>query len=119
MASFVHDNAKWSGDLDRALARLRALPDGTDSWSAHRPSDDMIETVRAIFKKINKDVPFPIIAAGTNGTIQIKWQKPDVETSFFIYPDGTLEYLRKSKRAGRSSAGNLSLSQVNDLLADF
>ncbi len=78
----------------------------------------MIALARTVIAKIGRDLPSPIVAAASNGTIQLKWRKTDLEISFFIYPDNTLEYLYRSNYSGRKS-GDLNLSAVNDLLAEF
>jgi hypothetical protein len=120
MASIAHckPEFRWQCELVNALSKLRELPEGSDSWSPHCPSEPMIQAAWAIIGKITKDLPSPTVAAGSDGTIQIKWRKSDFEISFFVYPDGTLEYLSRSNYSGRKS-GDLSLSAVNDLLAEF
>jgi hypothetical protein len=120
MAAFAHRNTefRWQRELESALSKLRELPEGSDSWGPHCPSEQMIEAARIIIGNITKDLPCPIVAAGSDGTIQMKWRKSDFEISFFVYPDGTLEYLSRSNYSGRRS-GDLSLSAVNELLAEF
>jgi hypothetical protein len=113
----IGDRPSWRVDFERALAVLKELPVGADSWTAHQPSSAMIAIALEIAANITKDLPHPLVAAGTDGTIQIKWQKSDLETSIFIYPDCTLEYLLRNFQGNR--AGDLSISQVNDLLAEF
>lgn len=108
----------WRRNLEQKLESLKALPSGSDSWTPHRPSDEMIALARTVIAKIGRDLPSPIVAAASNGTIQLKWRKTDLEISFFIYPDNTLEYLYRSNYSGRKS-GDLNLSAVNDLLAEF
>ncbi len=100
------------------LSRLRSLPEGSDSWSAHRPSEEMIEMARMLASRINQSKPAPAVAAGTNGTIQMRWHRPGAEVSFFVYPDRTIEYLYSGEGRGRKS-GVLTPDLINELLAEF
>lgn len=77
----------------------------------------MVTLARQIVSRLDRDLPQPILAAGTDGTIQIKWQKSEMETSIFIYPDCSLEYLWKKN--GRHGSGDLSVNQVANLFVDF
>jgi hypothetical protein len=107
----------WRAEFLHALMELTELPDDSDNWKPHRPSSEMIMLAHKLADSIHKDVPLPMIAAGTDGTIQIKWQKPDLEASIFVYRDGTLEYLSLSSQDRKS--GDFQLSEINDLLSDF
>jgi hypothetical protein len=107
----------WRIESLTTLMKLKGLPEETDSFSPHQPSPEMFERARAVLNKINRDLPQPMIAAASDGTIQIKWQKPGLETSFFVYSDGTLEFL--TLRHQKREAGDLRLDDVDQRLADF
>jgi len=107
----------WRTEFLTALMQLKNLPEGADSFSPHQPSPEMFKLAVEVLNAINRDLPPPVIGAASDGTIEITWQKPDLEKSVFVYPDGTLEFLIRRNRTRES--GDLKLDDVNQLLADF
>jgi hypothetical protein len=86
----------WRGYFNEHLEKLKDLPPGADSWSPHRPPADVLETAYRIAQMITRqEMPLPIIAAGSDGSVQVKWRNAKRELSFFIEPDRdhTVEYL--------------------------
>jgi len=96
---FVFDKSgagRWRGYFNEHLERLKDLPPGKDSWGPHRPDAAVLETAHQIAQMIRRqDMPLPIIAAGSDGSVQVKWRNATRELSFFIEPDEhhTVEFL--------------------------
>jgi hypothetical protein len=85
----------WRSSIGQKLENLRALPEGSDKWSAHRPTDRTLKTAQFIVAHISReDMPVPFVAAGSDGTIQMKWcHASDRELSFFVEADAVIEFL--------------------------
>ena len=64
-----------------------------------------------------QEMPLPFIAAGSNGSVQVKWRHAKRELSFFIEPDKdhTVEFLQIEPDHARD--GELSdLSEVPEFV---
>ena len=87
----------WLEILDDKFADLQKLPDGVDSWTAHRPAHHVVETARLAAEKFvaiaPKPLPNPFVAASSEGGLQLKWVVEGEEYSLFIYPDQSIEFL--------------------------
>lgn len=63
------------------------------------------------------DLPIPMVAAGADGSIQIKWRRGGKEFSLFIEPDRSIEYLYV--RDGRTFDGDISADRTARVLNDY
>lgn len=110
----TRDGEGWRSSLGQKLENLRALPEGSDKWSAHRPTDRTLKTASFIVAHISReDMPVPLVAAGSDGTIQMKWHRTsDRELSFFVEADTAIEFLLV--RNGQVYDGEIQeMGQVN------
>ena len=108
--------SSWREYFLSELDKLELLPDGTDSFSPHRPSSEVLNFARQIASSLEcDDLLLPVLAAGSDGSLQIKWQKDSRELSFFISSDG-VEFVRVAP-GGEIEEGPLRLAQANDLVA--
>jgi len=108
--------ASWREYFLSELDKLERLPEGTDSFTPHRPRPEVLNFARQIADSLTRDdLLLPLLAAGSDGSLQIKWQKDSRELSFFISSDGA-EFARVSSD-GEIEEGPLHLAQANDLVA--
>lgn len=90
----VKDREAWRSSLEQQLKKLQKLPDGSDSWGPHRPPASVISTAEKVAGNITvENVPLPIVAATSEGGIQVKISRSEREFSFFVYPDQSVEFL--------------------------
>src|SRR5437764_872630 len=76
------------------LVRLAKLERGSDNWSPHRPSATALKTAQRIGEDTGRDHLFvSVVAATSEGGIQLKWQGAHRQFSLVLYPDQTMEYL--------------------------
>lgn len=125
VALSVHQN--WRQSLDEELVKLAKLPEGSDSWTAHRPSPAVIKQAKDVADRFlshvaDTQVSHQIIAATSEGGLQIKWCKPQRELSFFVYPspEEHIEFLfirRDEHRAKKS--GELVPGQFDHIISLF
>lgn len=104
----------WRRYFDHKLEGLWALPEGSDNWSAHKPSARTMKAAQVVAANISRDdMPVPLIAAGSDGTIQMKWRRAsERELSFFVEADAAIEYLLV--RNGKVYDGEIEeLGQIN------
>jgi hypothetical protein len=99
------------------LDKLEQLPEGTDSFTPHRPRSEVLKFARQIADSLKReDLLLPLVAAGSDGSLQIKWQKNARELSFFISSNG-VEFVRISS-SGEIEEGPLrEPAQANELVA--
>jgi len=72
----VPHSTSWRFRLDMELKKLQLLPDEADNFSARRPSPDLVMRAADIVGSISRDdMPIPVVAAGSDGSIQVKWRK--------------------------------------------
>jgi hypothetical protein len=111
---FGDSRRSWRAHLFEALSELNQLPSGQDSWEPHRPLHDTFQKAHALAETIQRhDLPLPLVAAGSDGSIQIKWRRERRELSFFINPDAPTQYLFV-KNSDPFVEGEVSqLSQIN------
>ena len=107
----------WREHLLSELDKLEQLPAGTDNFSPHRPRSEVLNFARQIADSLKReDLLLPLLAAGSDGSLQIKWQKDSRELSFFISPAGA-EFVRVSS-SGEIEEGPLrEPAQANELIA--
>lgn len=109
-------NRAWKAYFFAEIERLgRELPEGSDSWMPHRPTDKVKRFAELIVKPIERtDLPRPFVVPGSEGDLQIKWCVGPKELSFFV-ADTKAEYLRAEKTEVRE--GELTDSkQVKELI---
>lgn len=89
------DSTSWRTRLNTELTKLQLLPENADNFSARRPSVDLVARAAAIVASISRDdMPMPVVAAGSDGSIQVKWRRgAHRELSFFFNPDKTAEFV--------------------------
>lgn len=111
------DARNWRQYFPTELDKLGRLPEGTDSFSPHRPHSEVLNVARQIADSLERDdLLLPLVAAGSDGSLQIKWQKDSRELSFFISSDG-VEFVRVSA-VGEIEEGPLGEpAQANELVA--
>lgn len=101
----------------KELAKLDQLPTDHGNWGPRRPSPSVIGVASRVLDDVKRGkLPFSsvMIAATSEGGIQVKWQDQRREFSLFIYPDSALEYFFKDVE-GHSNSGSLSgMHQVNE-----
>jgi hypothetical protein len=109
-------NAGWREYFLSELDKLELLREGSDSFSPRRPNSEVLNFARQIADSLKyDDLLLPLVAAGSDGSVQIKWQKDSRELSFFISSDGA-EFARVSSD-GEIEEGPLNLAHAADLVA--
>jgi hypothetical protein len=106
----------WRESFLSELDKLEQLPEGTDSFTPHRPRSEVLKFARQIADSLKRDdMLLPLVAAGSDGSLQIKWQKDSCELSFFISADGA-EFVRVSS-SGEIEEGQLrEPAQANEFV---
>jgi hypothetical protein len=85
----------WRAYFSKELEKLDGLPAGVDSWRAHKPPAGAFKMARAIVDAVTRaEMPLPFVAAGSDGSIEVKWRRnPKRELSCFIEPATTMVLL--------------------------
>ncbi len=89
-------SGSWRVGLRRELEKLQHLPlEAADNFSAHRPSVTLMHRAAEIAASISRDdMPTPVVAAGSDGSIHVKWRNgAQRELSFFFNSDQTAEFV--------------------------
>ncbi len=110
--------------IEEKLASLQAnLPSGSDSWTAHRPANDVVKTAKEVAERfvtsVRNPLPNPLIAATSEGGIQLKWSSGGREFSLFVYPDQSIEYLFVGADPSKVKSGGVKTLHQVAALADF
>lgn len=110
----------WRERLQQQLQKLEQLPPGSDSWSPHRPKAEILTAARQISEDVGRCGQFvSIIAATSEGGIQLKWQDLEKELSLLIYPDQTVEYLIVRRDREESQSGQIQdVHRAADFVSD-
>lgn len=113
-------DAEWRERLQQKLQKLEQLPPGSDSWSPHRPKMEILAAARQISEDAGRCGRFvSIIAATSEGGIQLKWQDLQKELSLLIYPDQTVEYLFVRRDREERQSGQLpDVHRAGDFVSD-
>jgi hypothetical protein len=130
MSSVPHGLRREGGDerwrifIEEKLAHLQAtLPAGSDSWTAHRPANDVVKTAKEVAERfvtsVHNPLPNPSIAATSEGGIQLKWSTDGREFSLFVYPDRSIEYLYVGADPSKSKSGGVKTVHQVAALADL
>ena len=115
----VKNREAWRSSLEQQLKTLQKLPDGSDNWSPHRPPASVISTAEKVASNITaENVPLPIVAATSEGGIQVKISKSEREFSYFVYPDQSVEFLfvPNGDPSGRRSGELKDFREINTLV---
>lgn len=105
----------WRDYFLSELSKLEQVPQGTDSLSPHRPRSEVLNVARQIADSlVRDDLLLPLVAAGSDGSLQIKWQKDSRKLSFFISFDG-VEFVCISLEIEEGPLGQPA--QANELVA--
>jgi hypothetical protein len=117
----VPHSTSWRFRLNTELRKLQLLPDEADNFSARRPSPDLVMRAADLVGSISRDdMPMPVVAAGSDGSIQVKWRKgARRELSFFFNPDNTTEFVlikNEQVRDGELRQPNQANEIANQLL---
>jgi hypothetical protein len=112
---------KWRDRFHQQLEDLKKLPPGSDSWSPHCPLSDVLTAAREIGEDVGRRGLFvSIVAATSDGGIQLKWQDPHRELSLLIYPNRSVEYLFFHRETNKRESGELlNVTQAGDLVSSF
>jgi hypothetical protein len=102
--------------IEEKLAKLQSLPEGSDSWTAHRPANYVVKTAQQaaaqLIASAHRELPNPQVAATSEGGLQLKWSFADRELSLFVYPDQSIEFLFVQKDDGHTESGSVRISEV-------
>ena len=114
----VKNRDVWRSSFEQQLKKLQELPDGSDSWTPHKPSAGVINTAEKIATNITvENVPIPIVAATSEGGIQVKITRSEREFSYFVYPDQSVEFLfANGDPSGRRSGELKDFRKINALV---
>lgn len=82
--------AYFLGELNRLQ---RELPESRDRWAPHIPNRRVVAIAHQILNAVKRDdLPLPLLVAGSDGSIQIRWRRHR-ELSIFVRPDDAVEFL--------------------------
>lgn len=106
----------WRIHFMTELERLRRdLPEGSDSWRPHRPGSKVIEIAQKIVGSVQReDLPLPLLVAGSDGSLQIKWRFAK-ELSFFVSSDA-VEFLQVYPQGSMEEGSLKNPEQVRELV---
>jgi glycosyltransferase involved in cell wall biosynthesis len=104
------------------LAELQSLPEGSDSWTAHRPANYVVKTAQQAAEQLigsaRRELPNPQVAATAEGGLQLKWSFSDRELSLFVYPDQSIEFLFVEQGDNHlPQSGSVEIGEIGQLTA--
>jgi hypothetical protein len=124
--TYKKEDEGWRGRFEHELRRLATLPEGSDSWTAHKPSDSVIWRAKNVadrfWREVARDhISEQIVAATSEGGLQIKWSRPGRELSVFVYPDPnqSVEFLFVRRDQPMKKSGDLEPDQYETVIGLF
>jgi hypothetical protein len=110
----------WREYFNRQVERFQTFDEGSDSWSPHRPKPYVVEAAKEVAERSVKvmtgSVPQLIMAATSDGAIQLKWSKPERELSFVVSPDYTIDYLFITRDRASRVGGTVGFDEIEALV---
>jgi len=110
------NDGDWRAYFQSQLAKLqRELPEGADSFAPHRPTSHIVTLANQVANSLKRDdLPLPLIIAGSDGSLQIKWRK-NRELSFFVSPEA-VEFLRVDPKNGMEEGSVKNPAHASELI---
>ncbi|MGH7812527.1 MAG: hypothetical protein ACREQI_00790 [Candidatus Binataceae bacterium] len=89
------DRGTWLAYFQAELDKLqRSLPEGADSFSPRRPTKQILDVAQQIADSLKQEaLPLPLVVAGSDGSLEIRWRLKLRELSFFVSPQA-VEFLQ-------------------------
>ena len=115
------DGGGWRAHFQAELNKLRReFPEGQDSWMPHAPGTRVAAIANTYVDAVERDdLPLPLLAAGSDGSLQIRWRyrknSTTKELSIFVHPY-VVEFLQIDPGGEMREGALTSPEQISPLI---